>query len=256
MEAVEDQLRLRRVLLHRGDVALRHVERDHLDARSTLAAKLGEKAVQGLPLAALAHPDHLAPLVVVDDGQVLRLAPAVADLIDADAPQPAPLARERLGDQPLDDAVDHLPAEPEVARHRQQRGVARHLDDLPLQRLGIARAWPRPGHRLDPDPALPAIHPPQPRREHRAYPEGILGAPAALPDVVVVLSPCRSARRAKRALPARLQPDTNPIVESTIGSHWTLWFFTKTTSGTMARAVKADAMVRRARPLPVSPTYI
>src|SRR6266704_2282443 len=91
-------------------------------------------------------------------------------------------ARERLADEPLDDAVDRFPAEPEVARDREQRGVARHLDDLPLQRLGIARAWPCPGHRLDPDSALPAIHPPQPRREHRAHPEGVLGAPAALPE--------------------------------------------------------------------------
>ena len=53
------------------------------------APQLLEEQVQRRLLAALADPGDLAAVVAVDDGQVLLLATAVADLVHADPAQPA-----------------------------------------------------------------------------------------------------------------------------------------------------------------------
>jgi hypothetical protein len=54
--------------------------------------QLLEELLEGGLLLPLADPDHVTRLVVPDDGQVLVLAAAVADLVDADEPELAPEA--------------------------------------------------------------------------------------------------------------------------------------------------------------------
>src|SRR5437868_6585884 len=83
------------------------------------------------------------------EGQV-ALAAAVGDLIDPDRDQslqPAPV--EVIGQDPLDDLTDRVPADPEQPRDRCLGHLLRQPRDRVLEVPGIARAPAGPRHRLE-----------------------------------------------------------------------------------------------------------
>jgi hypothetical protein len=97
------------------------------DAEATAppASELREEAVERAALPALADPDHAGSLVVPADGQVLAVATAIADFVDADDPErAAELAGRRLHDPALDQAHHARPVQAELAPDASDRAVA------------------------------------------------------------------------------------------------------------------------------------
>src|SRR5262249_10970687 len=145
---------------------------------------------EGLLLAALADPDHLAALVVPDDGQVLRLAAAVADLVDANLaqPSPEPLAGRLLHparDQPL----HRRPVHAELAAHAGDRRVARSLEHLQLERVGESRTRTRPRPPFGAHAAPAAADAPERRDHHRRDAPRVQVSPPTRLALRVVASP-------------------------------------------------------------------
>src|SRR4029079_14067282 len=134
VKSVEHDFGQGRVSLDRADVALPHVHGHDAKPAASPAAELGEERIEGVALAAFADPNHPRPGVVPDDGQVLALAPAVADLVDADDPQRlSELARGRLLDPALDEAHHAGPVQAELSAHARDRTVASSPEHLGLE---------------------------------------------------------------------------------------------------------------------------
>src|SRR5262249_13188222 len=66
---------------------------------------------------------------------------AYRDLVDGDPLEPAELGPgEAVLQVALRDVLDHIPADPEVPRHVEDRQAPRQLERVPLERLGVAPA--------------------------------------------------------------------------------------------------------------------
>ena len=133
---IEAERRLRAALPDRPGDPLAQVARDQLDPAGALGAELVEEPEHGLLVAALARPDQPAAVVVDDDGDV-PLSLAEGELVDPDPGQPlerVTLPDAFVGDDPLDDPADRVPADPHQLADRRLRAVRRKPRHLLLER--------------------------------------------------------------------------------------------------------------------------
>src|SRR5690606_14047636 len=114
------------------------------------SAELREEAVEGVAVLAAADPHDAAGPVAPDDGQVLVLTAAVADLVDADVTQrPLELALGGFLDPTLDQSHHAGPVQPELPADAGDRRVASSHEHFGLELVCEPRARTRPRHLLD-----------------------------------------------------------------------------------------------------------
>lgn len=157
LEAVEDDLRLRRAILQDGDVGLRHVDRRGRDPRAPVRTQLREEALQCVRTLAFAGP-HDPPPRVVDHDRDVVVVPTKRDLVDANHVQVLQSLRiEPLLDDPRHDRADAPPVDAHQQPHRRLihplGEIGRHL----LELLREARSVRRPRHLFHRDPAARAL---------------------------------------------------------------------------------------------------
>jgi hypothetical protein len=93
VKAAEHELRLRRFLHYRRDIASRQVHRDELQLRTPLVAEGGEELAHSVGVPAAGNSYDASMNVVSHDGEVV-MVPAVRDFVDADL-RAAPTAERR-----------------------------------------------------------------------------------------------------------------------------------------------------------------
>ena len=131
---------------------------DQRDPAGALGAELVEEPEHGLLVAALARPDEPAAVVVDDDGDV-PLSLAEGELVDPDPGQPlerVTLPDAFVGDDPLDDPADRVPADPHQLADRRLRTVRRKPRHLLLEHPREPAPMPRPPDAGDDHAMLPA----------------------------------------------------------------------------------------------------
>jgi hypothetical protein len=208
------------MLLDRGDVALGHVHRDDLEAHRSTSPELGEELAEGLFLPSLAHPHDVALVVVPDDGQVLLLPFAIADLVDADASERAaepPFCR--LLDMLLDQPHDRRPMDAVLTTDRLDGGSPDPAEQPGFEGQGHPRTGASPGHPLDPDAAPPAPDPTQWGDDQGTDAPPIEVTPATGRRLgVEVIALGLSAARADSRFPCRREPD-HPLPGRVVERH-------------------------------------
>ena len=160
MERVEAARRLRCPLPHHVFDPLRGIGAHQLQLGAALGTELIEELAQRLLVTPGGHP-HQPARVVVEHHRHVFVPLAVAQLVNADAPQAAEevgvLARI-LADA-LDDPPDRLPRNPHQLAHRGLVRVHGQPGALVLEVQREPAAGPRPGHVLHHHTVLLALHP-------------------------------------------------------------------------------------------------
>ena len=127
VEAIEDDISLRGVLLNGELVSGGHVHGHRLEPQTGFWSDLGEESCQRLGALALAGPDDPTAIVIDDDRQV-AVSLAIAELIDTDAAQSVQSARVELA---IDDATnDHPDGAPVNAQQLGDRGGVGDLSEV------------------------------------------------------------------------------------------------------------------------------
>lgn len=116
------------------------------------------------------------------------MALAVGDLVDAD-PREAVQAIALpsggvLGHHPLDHPANRVPVDPHQGGDRRLGRVLDQVHRGVLEGAAEARSRPRPRHRLDPDTAPGALHPPDLAADHAPDPSKVEMAPTHRAGVV------------------------------------------------------------------------
>lgn len=160
VEAIEHDLGVRCVLLHRALVRLRHVHRDQFELRGSLAAEDLEEAADRLAALALADPDDARAVVIDDDGHVLVVL-TERELVEADAREPiehpacvAELPRHHA----FDDLAHRRPRDPHVLRDARLVRTLCLVGNELLEVVRVPRAVVGPRNELRRRPAPRASH--------------------------------------------------------------------------------------------------
>src|SRR5438132_7126004 len=174
VEAVEDMKSMGDLLTDGPQVGLPHVAADEAELGHALGPEPLEEGIDGVERAVLADPDQAADADVdlVDEGEV-GLAEFPLYLVDSDGLDAGVVG---MGSSPLDGSLDgpedRLEAGAEDLRHFTPAQTARPRGQEPLE---AARGLPfadRPGNRLHPYPAPPAVDPAhRVEKHHRNAPE-------------------------------------------------------------------------------------
>ena len=134
---------------------------------------------------------------MVHDAGEVALPAAIADLVDADRDQALEAALvELVGDDPLDDPPDGVPADPQQPGDRRLGHLLRQPRHHVLEVAGVMRAGPSPRHRLQMHAAVRAAQPPQLALDHAPAGAEIQVPPALDAPVVDLAAAGRSARSA------------------------------------------------------------
>jgi hypothetical protein len=204
VKRVEHDLRVRHTLLAADRVLIAggHVDRNGPDRGLLLVREPVEERLQAAGVAALGSPHDPARLVVRHAGQELVIG-AVAHLVDADqlkAVQPA--GGELLGDDPLEDVADRLPADPHQSRDLRLVHLLRQPRGQIVEVAGVPRIAARPLDVLGQIAAARTVEPAQPALDPAPQAAHIEMSPA-LDAVILDLQPARPAARADRPLAAQ-----------------------------------------------------
>ena len=117
MKKIEDDLDMRDFLLDSLDVRIPHVHDDGFQFFPVATGHFVEETAQGFGSPVLPHPDHTAPLVIQNHGQV-TMALADGDLVDRQDPDSARVDLSILELQEvLVDPPDSLPVQPQMIGH-------------------------------------------------------------------------------------------------------------------------------------------
>ena len=167
--------------------------------------------------------------MVDHDGDV-ALPLAERELVDPDPSQPlkrVTLTEPFVGDDPLDDPPDRVPADPHQLAHRGLGAVRRKPRHLLLERPGEPALMPRPAHPHDHDPVAAALDPGRLRLDERLRRPEIKRPPT--PDSVptVIAGRPTAAHPAPRRVPLprpnphdkRVVIDDDRLHNSTVHTH-------------------------------------
>jgi hypothetical protein len=136
VKAIEHQRRLRKVLLDRQNVGLRHVEGDGFDLRSRRTQAPPER-LQGLGSLAVADEDDGAAFEVEHHGEV-AMPLADGDLVDAQETQMLELGLgEALLQVPLLDVLDGVPTDAEMMGHVLDGHALGQLQGIAFEGMGV-----------------------------------------------------------------------------------------------------------------------
>jgi hypothetical protein len=205
MEGVKAHLGVGDRLGDRLLIAGGHVDRDRPDRRLLLGREPVEERLQAGGVAAVRRPHDAARLVVGDTGQELVIG-AIVHLVHTDQLKPVqPAGGELLGDDPLEDVPDRLPADPHQPRDLRLVHLLRQPGAQIVEVAGVPRAASRPLDVLRQLAAARTVEPAQPALDH-APKTARIEMPPALDAMILDRQPARPAARADRLLAAQRDP--------------------------------------------------